>query len=71
MSKLLKSYLRDYGDYTIFIDVYMSSTLVKVWDWKNDIDVYQSKYILSSVNEIIDDMKYRIDNQLWDREVTC
>jgi len=71
MSKLLKSYLRDYGDYTIFIDVYMSSTLVKVWDWKNDIDVYKSRYILSSVNEIIDDMKYRIDNQLWDREVTC
>jgi hypothetical protein len=70
MSKLLKSYLRDCGDYTIFIDVYTSSTLVKIWDWKNDVDVYKSKYILTSVGEIIGDMEYRIDNKLWDNALT-
>jgi hypothetical protein len=70
MSRLLKSYEHDCGKYIIFIDVYTSSTIAKIWDWKNDIEVHKSKYILSSVGEIIGDMEYRIDNQLWDNQLT-
>lgn len=71
MSRLLESYERDCGAYIIYINVYPESTLVTIWDWWNNVDVYKSKYILSSVDEIFDDMEYRIDNQLWDKEITC
>ena len=51
-------------DLIIYIDQYVSCTNVTVWNWLDDIDVYKSKYLLSSVDEILDDINYRLDNNL-------
>jgi len=51
-------------DLIIYIDQYVSCTNVTVWNWRDDIDVYKSKFVLSSVDEILDDINYRLDNNL-------
>lgn len=59
---LIASHQKEYKDYMIFMDVYHSLINVNVWNWKNDIDVYQSKFIDYSVDEIFDVISYKIDD---------
>lgn len=57
-------------DLIIYIDQHGSCTDVTVWNWRDDIDVYKSKFLLSSVDEILDEIHYRLDNNLLDIKET-
>ena len=55
-------------DLIIYIDKYNAMTDVRVWNWRDDIEVYKSKFVLSSVDEILNDIHYLLDNNLLNKE---
>ena len=70
---MTNSYINSYkydlnDDLIIYIDVYNAMTDVTVWNWRDDIDVYKSKFVLSSVDEILNDIHYILDNNLLNKE---
>jgi hypothetical protein len=68
-SNYINSFKYDLNDdLIIYIDKYNATTDVRVWNWRDDIDVYRSKFVLYSVEEILDLIHYRLDNNLLNKE---